>query len=263
MFKRASPGNRTSKGEDATSEPLLDEENRLLNAWSTQDTEPATDYPRYRKYLSTAAKYCLVAVMGLMIATLAFPEVVIRLTQMMSFQPLSIPSKWSPLDASSIRWEVLPADPAYAENKLYMGEPSPEAHGMRINEYEMQRLGISDTIPLTGGGYATILGVYHNLHCLRRIHQYYFQDYYTPNMTAEVFNKWREHDLHCLEVLRRSVMCHPDLSVNTYYPSDNPQHAINVGMGERRECVNWDLLETATNPRKYLASEYPTSLFPA
>ena len=94
MFKRASPGNRTSKGEDATSEPLLDEENRLLNAWSTQDTEPATDYPRYRKYLSTAAKYCLVAVMGLMIATLAFPEVVIRLTQMMSFQPLSIPSKW-------------------------------------------------------------------------------------------------------------------------------------------------------------------------
>ena len=32
----------------------------------------------------------------------------------------------APLDASSIRWEVLPADPAYAENKLYMGEPSPE-----------------------------------------------------------------------------------------------------------------------------------------
>ncbi|KAJ2969473.1 hypothetical protein NQ176_g8643 [Zarea fungicola] len=50
---------------------------------------------------------------------------------------------------------------------------------------EIEKAGESQTnlTELVGGGYPATLGVYHELHCLRQLRFYLFQDYYYPNLT--------------------------------------------------------------------------------
>ena len=56
---------------------------------------------------------------------------------------------------------------------------------------------------------------------------------------------------HCLEALRTSIMCQPDLTPNRFFWSNRPWHDLSVGPNVTRECVNWSLLEAFLKERTY------------
>lgn len=45
-----------------------------------------------------------------------------------------------------------------------------------------------------GGGYLGTLNVYHELHCLKRIHQYMYQEYYWKDLDAKQLEMNRLHN---------------------------------------------------------------------
>ncbi|KAF4552928.1 Hypothetical protein D9617_8g049410 [Elsinoe fawcettii] len=65
-----------------------------------------------------------------------------------------------------------------------------------------------------GGGYAAAIGVFHQLHCLDYIRQYTWGDYYerhnltNPHKSSAVGR--RMHTDHCIEELRKTLMCYGD-----------------------------------------------------
>lgn len=45
-----------------------------------------------------------------------------------------------------------------------------------------------------GGGYIGTLNVYHELHCLKRLHQYMYQEYYWPDLSPRQLELNRLHN---------------------------------------------------------------------
>ncbi|KAI1270552.1 hypothetical protein F5Y18DRAFT_422047 [Xylariaceae sp. FL1019] len=98
-----------------------------------------------------------------------------------------------------------------------------------------------DSIRLPNGNYLANYAFIHELHCLKRLHQSYFPDYYWPDMTEEEKELQLEHSLHCLQMLVEVTMCKADETPLTMYWFDE---SILPG-GNRtiaHECKNWDTL---------------------
>ncbi|KAF2451951.1 hypothetical protein P171DRAFT_438601 [Karstenula rhodostoma CBS 690.94] len=166
-----------------------------------------------------------------------------------------------------VHWKKLPGDPNYWSNMLYMGEASSESdlawnklirrHGFRVFGKEAERLNLTSSLPLENGGVSASLGVDHNLHCLRHLKQWYFGDYYYSNKTDEDLAWLNGHTLHCLETLRKSVMCFPDLNLSPYYMvPTQPHHPTHISTWGVRQCVQYDVLNEALNKRRYARAEY-------
>lgn len=60
---------------------------------------------------------------------------------------------------------------------------------------------------------------------------------------------------HCLEALRTSMMCHPDLTPNNYFWSHDERHEISVGPDVPRECVDWSRVQDFMYSRQYDAND--------
>ncbi|KAI0148692.1 hypothetical protein GGR57DRAFT_474021 [Xylariaceae sp. FL1272] len=98
-----------------------------------------------------------------------------------------------------------------------------------------------DSIQLPNGNYLANYAFIHELHCLKRLHQSYFPDYYWPDMTEEEKELQLEHSLHCLQMLVEVTMCKADETPLTMYWFDE---SILPG-GNRtiaHECKSWDTL---------------------
>lgn len=52
---------------------------------------------------------------------------------------------------------------------------------------------VNDSVPLADGGYIAGLGVYHNIHCLRRLRIFLHSDYYYDNLTEANLAYLRGH----------------------------------------------------------------------
>ncbi|KAM3065670.1 hypothetical protein ACMFMG_011378 [Clarireedia jacksonii] len=163
--------------------------------------------------------------------------------------------------------ETTPSD--YWDNDLYMGKPSDESeqawnylihpnrgqHGIRLLREEATRLNISQSIRLTNNNLAVVLQVHHNLHCLRRLRQMFYEDHYYPNWSEEDQQRIRAHNLHCMESLRTSTICRPDLAPLPFYWSGNDWHQMNVNPQVERECVDWNFFQDSVKSRSYDTSE--------
>ena len=60
---------------------------------------------------------------------------------------------------------------------------------------------------------------------------------------------------HCLEAMRTSIMCQPDMTPNRFYWSGRPWHDLSVGPDVTRECVDWSRLEAFMKERTYVESD--------
>ncbi|KAH7323277.1 hypothetical protein B0I35DRAFT_510442 [Stachybotrys elegans] len=109
---------------------------------------------------------------------------------------------------------------------LYFGKPTPELDSrwedllkyqwLQVPQADMERLGrVEEGIKLPGGGYFGTLAVFHDLHCLRRVHHAFHRDHYFPNMTEDEKELDSRHAAHCLDSLRQSVQCAGDVSLLT------------------------------------------------
>ncbi|KAF2113245.1 hypothetical protein BDV96DRAFT_648217 [Lophiotrema nucula] len=126
-----------------------------------------------------------------------------------------------------------------------------------ITEAEGNMLGenLENAARLKSGGYLAAIGAYHDLHCIRRLRLFLHSNYYYRDLTDENMAYLRFHLGHCIESLRRSVMCHADTTVATF-TWDN---AVEVHPGiwrpepqsnQKRKCMKWDLIENWADARK-------------
>lgn len=124
----------------------------------------------------------------------------------------------------------------------------------------MAQLGLESLAFSDGSGYVGSLGVYHQLHCLKRIQRWTYRDYYYPNMTAQEESDTFFHMAHCLELLRQATICKADTSITPYrwlHTGKGPSGVEpSPQQGTMHECVNWEMLqEWATERRVDLFDE--------
>ncbi|KAJ1323543.1 oxidase UstYa family protein [Microdochium nivale] len=136
---------------------------------------------------------------------------------------------------------------------IYMGDPRPELNDawehlltpemIRVSRNDLDKIG-KDSIPIQDeeGGYLANLEVFHQLHCLRALRMFMAKDYYPGSAFL-----WRKthgevipfHLDHCINGLRQYLMCHADVSLNTY----NWIEDYKKPWGDwdvQHECRNWD-----------------------
>ncbi|PVH97401.1 hypothetical protein DM02DRAFT_674158 [Periconia macrospinosa] len=256
--------------EENSSEPLLyDEEDTSYATW--KESQMFSSSSRIRKsfvlwVINFFTSLCS-AIFLLFLLAFFCPQFLVYCLQNMPGSEAEYAYKHFPL-RDDIRWVKLPGDPEYWSNMLYMGEASPESdmawnelirrHGFRALDSEAQRLNLTSSLPLEKGGMSASLGVDHNLHCLRHFKQWYFKDYYYANKTEEDLAWIEGHTLHCLETLRKSVMCFPDLNLSPYYMDPGePHHPTHISTWGVKQCVDYDMLNRGLDGRRYPRSEYP------
>ncbi|KAI1741389.1 hypothetical protein F4680DRAFT_447299 [Xylaria scruposa] len=169
---------------------------------------------------------------------------------------------WSPVQ-SFIEYQESTehaTDPGH--HSVYSGPPSEEQEDawdrlitpayLNASRDELTRAGESfeNVIELVGGGYVVSLAVYHELHCLRNLRLYLFQDRYYPNLTETQHQFLKGHLDHCLEVLRMSIMCQGNTVLNSYgwdtEAIDKPMTKSN----SRSVCAKWSSIEDWSYARK-------------
>ncbi|GJC92924.1 hypothetical protein ColKHC_01750 [Colletotrichum higginsianum] len=84
-----------------------------------------------------------------------------------------------------------------------------------------------------------MLSVFHELHCIKRLYQTLSPDYYFPNATEREIATNREHNQHCLEVLRMGAACRGDISIITHMWTDIDAQPI-VNQTAPHQCVDFD-----------------------
>ncbi|KAI9752324.1 MAG: hypothetical protein M4579_005667 [Chaenotheca gracillima] len=145
----------------------------------------------------------------------------------------------------------------------YNGPPSPEVdlawHDLLDNmnialpKSDLDRIGAT-SIPLPGDQNMFIagLGVFHELHCLKRLRQYTWPEYYFPNLTTEDRRMNRLHTDHCIDVLRQAMMCRADISLFTLEWSE-AELQPRADFSHEHECVNFDALYKWAGERRISA----------
>ncbi|KAF6807350.1 hypothetical protein CSOJ01_08235 [Colletotrichum sojae] len=132
----------------------------------------------------------------------------------------------------------------------YTGEPRPEVdqawkdllqyNNIRVSEEWVHRWGREhEAVKLPDGGYLGMLSVFHELHCIKRLYQTLSPDYYYPNATKEEIATNREHNQHCLEVLRMGAACRGDVSIITHMWTDKNSQPI-VNQTAPHQCIDFE-----------------------
>ncbi|KAF1978148.1 hypothetical protein BU23DRAFT_654598, partial [Bimuria novae-zelandiae CBS 107.79] len=155
------------------------------------------------------------------------------------------------------QYQIETNGPDYWNTNLYFGDPIHDSdwawtdiispRSFRLHRNEAARPNLTDSILVSPGeDFGTIFGVMHNPHCL-----WMYPEYYYPNFDENFMEHNRIHNLHCLESLRTSVTCYPDLNPHPYYFSGHKYHDIAVSAKVTRKCVNWKLLQERLQPRGF------------
>ncbi|TVY13891.1 hypothetical protein LARI1_G008887 [Lachnellula arida] len=120
---------------------------------------------------------------------------------------------------------------------------------LRVTTSELAHSSLS-SVSLPGGGHLAWLGVFHELHCIKKLHQANYRDYYHPGVTGQELRDLQTHADHCTELLRATAMCRPDVdSLTTFVwhkgwkrPLLSPERPV-------RRCVDWDVLMDSIQER--------------
>lgn len=163
---------------------------------------------------------------------------------------------------------------------LYFGQPSPEIDSAWANllQYEYPAItdseitlnpslsfGSQDIHPITGKHHIA-LDVFHNLHCLNAVRKELDKDYYghhdhghigrraghaTSEEQSSVDKAQRDHIDHCLNHVRQSLQCRPDLSpAAMHVVRDEGGSQFFLGNAKRHSCYNWDSIVEWAASRK-------------
>lgn len=113
---------------------------------------------------------------------------------------------------------------------------------------------LDNAVPLASGGYIAALGVYHDIHCLRRLRLFLHSDYYYRDLTPTNVKYLKVHLGHCIESLRRSVMCNADPTLATFTWNNATEVKPGIFRPEpqslqQRKCVNWDEIDSWARKR--------------
>ncbi|KAF6229071.1 hypothetical protein HO133_007185 [Letharia lupina] len=140
-------------------------------------------------------------------------------------------------------------------------------------------------------GYLAWLGVFHELHCLtglkfaykimqKLLRQWKYKEQYFPNMTsAQAYdmdshtgmmptttrNMSRTYEIldHCLDRIRATIICHPDIaSLTTFFWGSGTKPTVD-GTKTLHSCVDWDVLMDSIMGRAVSSEEVDTLVNPS
>ncbi|KAK4444366.1 hypothetical protein QBC34DRAFT_360343 [Podospora aff. communis PSN243] len=173
--------------------------------------------------------------------------------------PLARPTDFKPL-RSEIETEIVTftGAPVFMENgtfyvpnpgdKTYIGEPSPEIdeaweeitagrYFLITAEEATDAFGSASDLYWNDkvGGYMAGIDMFHALHCLNRLRQAFWPDYYPQSTHHNTYI----HREHCIDHIRQMLMCHGDMTLiptewtgflgRNYVNSDVPHTCRNFG----------------------------------
>ncbi|EED12773.1 conserved hypothetical protein [Talaromyces stipitatus ATCC 10500] len=102
------------------------------------------------------------------------------------------------------------------------------------------------------------LSIYHSLHCLKKIKRMMFKEHYYANKDETSMAREEKHADHCVEYIRESLMCQPDLSMVTFrWINNTAQHQdpaefypTNFDVDIHR-CADWQHLDQWAGERAF------------
>lgn len=95
-------------------------------------------------------------------------------------------------------------------------------------------------LELVQGGYLASLGVFHELHCLRRLYWHMHEVIYFTNLTETEREYERGHARHCIETIRMSLMCQANTALYTFEWDESTRKKQHLTSNARRQCIKWD-----------------------
>ncbi|KAH6666986.1 hypothetical protein B0J14DRAFT_443753, partial [Halenospora varia] len=145
-----------------------------------------------------------------------------------------------------------------AESK-YSGKPNSENDAawrqllsqqlIRLTPSEIRHNGIS-TLPLQESpGFIATTTFWHELHCIWYLRETLYQDYYHPNISAEMARSRVTHSDHCLHMLQQSVMCSGDTSLLGLDWKQGEVHPTIQSSLLPHTCIDWEKLEDVLQAR--------------
>ncbi|KAK7947801.1 uncharacterized protein PG986_008687 [Apiospora aurea] len=171
-----------------------------------------------------------------------------------------IDTAWDALrEPDAVRFETQHFNPRFTgAPSPYMGPPNEQVDKLWYDLSELRNFGVGrstlESMNRSRGAvefmkdgehtglFEAGMEVFHQLHCLNYVRMYSYMDYYEAidfDMLAESAEKRQEHKDHCIETLRQSLMCHPDLNIYSYHWVSRHDQAW-ANLESRHRCVDWD-----------------------
>ncbi|CEJ86434.1 hypothetical protein VHEMI04104 [[Torrubiella] hemipterigena] len=246
-----------SPSASSTASTVVDDEaaQHLIEKYDPPNTLPPLEYTRHQFFtFSRIYSICLHSLVVILLLLVAYQN----RPSLLKIQTAG--RTWSPIH-KYLKYEVNSATFDYHHDTIFSGPPTKEHNLAWINLLKPAYFGAShdemihagesfeNVTELTAGGYMASLGVYHEIHCVRQLRFWLYRESYYPNLTTAQEDYLYHHLDHCLEVLRKSVMCHGDSSVITFnwnnIGDDHPQ----IQSNSRAVCVDWNSIETWATSR--------------
>ncbi|KAH7320643.1 hypothetical protein B0I35DRAFT_477215 [Stachybotrys elegans] len=217
---------------------------------STESHEPLLEGPLLTsQHTSTASNRWRRVLLGVLLAyTLVSCPILI-------WQIVSrVPQPYSPAnEAISYRRKQL----YFGEDPVFMGHTDEvdeawqkllEPLNIRTSLEEQQKAHAdinTEMVQPSGGGYVSVLSVYHELHCLDSLRASLMPDRYYQNATEDSKTFRLFHLSHCIDTIRRSLMCKADPSIYTAYWIGDHTADPNKELRSKSDtvCINWEALD--------------------
>ncbi|KAF2644025.1 hypothetical protein P280DRAFT_546877 [Massarina eburnea CBS 473.64] len=146
--------------------------------------------------------------------------------------------------------EDLQGFPSKAHDKAWLELVTPALSRASHKEMELGREDPEHSVAVgdENGGYMVSLGVYHELHCLRRLKMYLHKEHYYPKLAPGTDEDTYElnHLNHCLEAIRLSLMCAGNTALYSFqWPNSNEKvRKPKTKTNSQRTCVDWEGVES-------------------
>ncbi|OAL43187.1 hypothetical protein IQ07DRAFT_299834 [Pyrenochaeta sp. DS3sAY3a] len=104
-----------------------------------------------------------------------------------------------------------------------------------------------DAVKVLKGGYLASFEVYHQLHCLKQLRRWIYDEDFRTVLAPAESNFLQDHLGHCIERLRAFLICNPSLQVNFFTWRDEGLSSAKLSKPfesvlQSQKCVNWDLV---------------------
>ena len=198
---------------------------------------------------------------------LRYPDIAHYIPFAMSEESGKNPIVNNPIFGNKIRFDsVHPASDAWIDSR-YTGTPSPSGdtawenlqavRGIVLQPDQARALDLPNSgLSTHNGTVAGLLGVQHNLHCIRIVYQAFYPEYYYPTQRSKAESRARMiHVGHCLEAIRQSVMCTPDLTPRAMRWEDDERLDIAIIPSVDLQCLDWDNLVERMKPTDFTLDE--------
>ncbi|KAI1177096.1 hypothetical protein F4777DRAFT_543731 [Nemania sp. FL0916] len=158
--------------------------------------------------------------------------------------------------------------PTAIEDNPFTGAPRPELDeawhnllqndNIRVPRLYLEELNLTTIYTLDGSEGIASLSVYHSLHCLKKVKRMLFKEQYHQGKSELAMARESKHVDHCIEYIRESLMCQPDLSLVTFrWINETAQHDdqsafyptnFDVAM---HTCADWEALDSWASKRVF------------